>query len=92
MLDLKDIGTVTILYSQPIGGLQILSKDDKWRWIKHIDNAIVSNLSYYLITRIYVLQVINVGDGIEYLSGGYYPATRHRYVVPIYCSYIPFIP
>ncbi|KAG9227011.1 hypothetical protein CCMSSC00406_0008983 [Pleurotus cornucopiae] len=62
----QDIGTVTILYSQPIGGLQILSKDNKWRWIKHIGNAIV----------------INVGDGIEYLSGGYYPATRHRVIQP----------
>ncbi|KAF4602959.1 hypothetical protein EYR38_003363 [Pleurotus pulmonarius] len=61
-----DIGTVTILYSQPIGGLQILSKDNKWRWIKHIPNAIV----------------INVGDGIEYLSGGYYTATRHRVIQP----------
>ncbi|KAF4579709.1 hypothetical protein EYR40_000113 [Pleurotus pulmonarius] len=61
-----DIGTVTILYSQPIGGLQILSKDNKWRWIKHIDDALV----------------INIGDGIEYLSGGYYPATRHRVIQP----------
>lgn len=40
-----DFGTVTILYSQPIGGLQILSPDNKWRWIKHIDNALVSSPS-----------------------------------------------
>ncbi|KAF9487099.1 hypothetical protein BDN71DRAFT_737620 [Pleurotus eryngii] len=37
---------VTILYSQPIGGLEILSEDNKWRWIKHIDNAIVRNFTY----------------------------------------------
>ncbi|KAF7439778.1 hypothetical protein PC9H_000114 [Pleurotus ostreatus] len=61
-----DIGTVTILYSQPIGGLQILSPDNKWRWIKHVDNALV----------------VNVGNGIEFLSGGYYRATKHRVVQP----------
>ena len=36
-----DTGTVTILYSQPISALQILSPDGKWRWVKHIDNALV---------------------------------------------------
>lgn len=36
-----DFGTVTMLYSQPVSALQILSSDGKWRWIKHIDNALV---------------------------------------------------
>lgn len=36
-----DIGTISILWSQPISALQILSPDGKWRWIKHIDNALV---------------------------------------------------
>ncbi|KAF9487100.1 Clavaminate synthase-like protein [Pleurotus eryngii] len=61
-----DIGSITILYSQPIGGLQILSRDNQWRWIKHIDNALV----------------VNAGDAIEFLSGGYYKATRHRVIQP----------
>ncbi len=48
-----DFGNVTILYSQPIGGLQILSSDNKWRWIKHIDNALASESlrSYPLWTQ-----------------------------------------
>ncbi|KAL4262435.1 iron/ascorbate-dependent oxidoreductase family protein [Pleurotus pulmonarius] len=61
-----DFGNVTILYSQPIGGLQILSSDNKWRWIKHIDNALV----------------VNLGDAMEFLCGGYYRATKHRVVQP----------
>ncbi|KAF7298739.1 Flavonol synthase/flavanone 3-hydroxylase [Mycena indigotica] len=61
-----DIGTVTILYSQPISALQILGRDGKWRWIKHIENAMV----------------INIGDAMEFLSGGYYKATIHRVVQP----------
>ncbi|KAF5317467.1 hypothetical protein D9758_018040 [Tetrapyrgos nigripes] len=50
----------------PIGGLQILSPDGKWRWIKHIDNALV----------------INAGDAMEFLCGGFYPPTRHRVIQP----------
>ncbi|KAK7680314.1 hypothetical protein QCA50_016554 [Cerrena zonata] len=61
-----DIGTISILWSQPISALQILSPDGKWRWIKHIDNALV----------------INAGDSMEFLSGGYYRATIHRVVQP----------
>lgn len=36
-----DFGSVTILWSQPVASLQILSPDGKWRYIKHIDNGIV---------------------------------------------------
>ncbi len=52
MLDLELCGTkrslssldtdcVSVLWSQPIGGLQIRSPDGKWRWVKHMDNALV---------------------------------------------------
>ncbi|KAL1745532.1 hypothetical protein HDZ31DRAFT_73471 [Schizophyllum fasciatum] len=61
-----DIGSITILWSQPVGGLQILSPDGQWRWVRHIENALV----------------INAGDVMEFLCGGYYPATRHRVVLP----------
>lgn len=36
-----DFGTVTILYSQPVAGLQILAKDSSWKWVKHVENALV---------------------------------------------------
>jgi len=61
-----DFGTVTILYSQPVAALQILTHDGSWKWIKHIDNAIV----------------VNAGDAMEFLSGGIYPATVHRVIQP----------
>jgi len=61
-----DIGSVTILWSQPVGGLQILSPDGKWRWVRHIDNALV----------------INTGDMMEFLTGGFYKPTIHRVVQP----------
>ena len=37
----EDIGSVTILWSQPVSALQILSPDGKWRWVKHIPNGLV---------------------------------------------------
>ncbi|KAJ4489989.1 hypothetical protein J3R30DRAFT_3653478 [Lentinula aciculospora] len=51
----NDIGTVTLLYN------------GVWKWIKHIDNAIV----------------VNSGDAMDFLSGGgLYRATIHRVVQP----------
>jgi len=61
-----DFGSITILWSQPVAALQILSPDGKWRWIKHIPNALV----------------VNAGDALEFLSGGFYKATIHRVVQP----------
>ncbi|KAI9568579.1 hypothetical protein HD554DRAFT_2259773 [Boletus coccyginus] len=61
-----DIGSVTILWSQPVGGLQILPPDGKWRWVRHIDNALV----------------INTGDMMDFLTGGFYKPTIHRVARP----------
>ncbi|EIM83980.1 Clavaminate synthase-like protein [Stereum hirsutum FP-91666 SS1] len=61
-----DIGSVTVLWSQPISGLQILSPDGKWRWVRHVENALV----------------INTGDVINFLSGSYYKPTIHRVTQP----------
>jgi len=61
-----DFGSVTLLYSQPVSALQILSPGGKWRWIRHIDNALV----------------VNTGDAMEFLSGGFYKPTIHRVIQP----------
>jgi len=61
-----DFGSITILWSQPVAALQILSPNGQWKWIKHIDNALV----------------VNAGDAMEFLSGGFYKATIHRVVQP----------
>ncbi|KAG5640445.1 hypothetical protein DXG03_008631, partial [Asterophora parasitica] len=61
-----DFGTITILYSQPVAALQILTPEGSWKWVKHIENALV----------------INAGDALEFLSGGFYRATIHRVIQP----------
>jgi len=61
-----DFGTLTLLWSQPVSALQILGRDGKWKWVKHIENALV----------------VNSGEALEFLSGGYYKGTIHRVVKP----------
>ncbi|KII84323.1 hypothetical protein PLICRDRAFT_46193 [Plicaturopsis crispa FD-325 SS-3] len=61
-----DFGSITVLWSQPVSALQILSPDGKWRWLQHLDNALI----------------INAGDALEFLSGGFYKATIHRVIQP----------
>ncbi|KAI0267717.1 Clavaminate synthase-like protein [Gloeopeniophorella convolvens] len=61
-----DQTTLSVLYSQPISGLQIREGDGVWRWVKHMENALV----------------INCGDSLEMLSGGYYKSAIHRVVQP----------
>ncbi|KAG2034748.1 hypothetical protein BDR03DRAFT_964412 [Suillus americanus] len=62
----KDTGSITILWSQPVGGLQIMAPDGKWKWIRHIDNGLV----------------INTGYMMTFFTGGYYKPTIHRVVQP----------
>ncbi|KAK0481287.1 Clavaminate synthase-like protein [Armillaria novae-zelandiae] len=61
-----DTGSITILYSQPVSALQILTPAGEWKWVKHIENALV----------------INAGDALEFLSGDVYRSTIHRVVQP----------
>ncbi|KAG6329371.1 hypothetical protein ID866_9718 [Astraeus odoratus] len=61
-----DSGTITILWSQPVAALQILGTDGKWRWVRHVENALV----------------VNAGEAMDFLTGGYYKGTIHRVVQP----------
>ncbi len=79
-----DFGTITILWSQPVTALQILSPDGKWRWVKHMDNALVRRLLSLRpqFPHTHLSQVVNIGDSMEMLSGGFYKGTIHRVVQP----------
>lgn len=61
-----DFGSITILWSQPVAALQIQTREGEWRWIRHMENALV----------------INAGDAMDFLTGGYYKGTIHRVVQP----------
>ncbi|EIW75982.1 Clavaminate synthase-like protein [Coniophora puteana RWD-64-598 SS2] len=61
-----DIGSLSVLWSQPVTALQILSAEGKWQWVRHIDNAVV----------------VNTGDMLNFLTGGFIKPTIHRVVQP----------
>lgn len=61
-----DFNSVSILWSQPITSLEVLMPDNQWRLVKHRDNALV----------------INLGDAMHFISGGYLKQTIHRVVAP----------
>lgn len=54
----SDFGTVTVLWSQPVAALQILSPSGQWKWIRHIENALVREKIFNLAS---ILKVIRTG-------------------------------
>ena len=88
---------LSILWSQPISGLQIRGYDDNnWQWVKHIENALVSvfHQTEHLGLRIlfalihvnlfagWVCKVVNGGDTLSMITGGYFKSAIHRVVQP----------
>ncbi|EOD50392.1 Clavaminate synthase-like protein [Neofusicoccum parvum] len=61
-----DWGTFTFLFSQPISALQILDNHGQWKWVQYLQNALV----------------VNVGEALELMTGGFFKATIHRVVKP----------
>lgn len=57
-----DFGTLTLLPSQPVSCLQMLSADNQWRWVKYEPGRLC----------------VNLGDALEVISGGQFKATRHK--------------
>lgn len=61
-----DLGTVTLLFRQPVAGLQILGEDGKWTWVSAQPGTIT----------------VNLADTISHLTGGYLKSSIHRVVAP----------
>ncbi|KAK8847452.1 hypothetical protein IAR55_005310 [Kwoniella newhampshirensis] len=61
-----DYNSISLLYSQPISALQILTPENEWGWVRHVEGAVV----------------VNTADALEFLTGGVFKATRHRVIRP----------
>ncbi|KAF9731972.1 hypothetical protein PMIN02_000337 [Paraphaeosphaeria minitans] len=61
-----DLGTVTLLFRQPVAGLQILSDDGNWTWVQAQPGTIT----------------VNLADTISHLTGGWLKSSVHRVVAP----------
>jgi isopenicillin N synthase-like dioxygenase len=63
----SDGGGITFITSQPILSLQIRDYyNGEWRYVGHIPNAFI----------------VNVGDALEFITGGYFKSSIHRVVTP----------
>ncbi|KAI0128989.1 gibberellin 2-oxidase [Xylariales sp. AK1849] len=61
-----DLGTVTLLFRQPVAGLQILGEDGNWTWVSAQPGSIT----------------VNLADTISHLTGGWLKSSVHRVVAP----------
>ncbi|KAI1787054.1 Clavaminate synthase-like protein [Ganoderma leucocontextum] len=83
-----DSGTISLLWSQPVVALQIMSPDGKgsgatssmFRTASYVPlpSALRSLPHDIALPR----QIVNAGDAMEMFSGGYYKATIHRVFQP----------
>ncbi|RDL29936.1 putative 2og-fe oxygenase protein [Venustampulla echinocandica] len=61
-----DLGTITLLFRQPVAGLQILNSEDQWKWVKPQDATIT----------------VNICDALSALTAGYFKSSIHRVHAP----------
>ncbi|KLT46580.1 2OG-Fe(II) oxygenase superfamily protein [Cutaneotrichosporon oleaginosum] len=61
-----DFGSLTLLWSQDIAGLQIKTDSGEWKYVPPVDNGIICN----------------VGDTLQFWSAGYLKSTVHRVIRP----------
>ncbi|KAI1469109.1 Clavaminate synthase-like protein [Daldinia caldariorum] len=61
-----DLGTVTLLFRQPVAALQILNSAGEWKWVKPQDGTIT----------------INTCDALTALTGGLIKSSVHRVHTP----------
>lgn len=61
-----DLGSVTLLFRQPVAALQILNSKNEWKWVRPQDETIT----------------INICDALSALTGGYLKSSVHRVHAP----------
>lgn len=61
-----DFNTLTFLFHQPVAGLQVLTPEGNWKYVRSPRDAVI----------------VNIADALEFLSGGYLKSTVHRVVRP----------
>ncbi|KAF7555919.1 hypothetical protein G7Z17_g1796 [Cylindrodendrum hubeiense] len=62
----SDMGSLTLLFRQPVAALQVLAKDGTWKWVRPQTDAIT----------------VNIADALQFLTNGYLKSSIHRVVAP----------
>ena len=61
-----DLGSITLLFRQPVAALQILNSEQQWKWVKPQDDTIT----------------INICDALQALTGNFLRSSIHRVHTP----------
>lgn len=61
-----DLGSITLLFRQPVAALQILNSEQQWKWVKPQDETIT----------------INICDALQALTGNFLKSSIHRVHTP----------
>ncbi|KAL4878077.1 hypothetical protein BJY04DRAFT_229980 [Aspergillus karnatakaensis] len=61
-----DFGSLTLLFSQHVAGLQIRTPENEWKWVKPVEGGITCNAA----------------DTLTFLTKGFIKSTVHRVVTP----------
>ncbi|KAI0461621.1 hypothetical protein LJB42_000920 [Komagataella kurtzmanii] len=61
-----DFGSLTLLFNQEVNGLQLKLSDNSWKYVKPVYGGVICN----------------IGDTLNFWSGGYFKSTIHRVVRP----------
>ncbi|CAG8938095.1 unnamed protein product [Penicillium salamii] len=62
----SDMGSLTLLFRQPVAALQVLSGDGVWRYVRPQMDALT----------------VNIADALHFMTNGYLKSSIHRVVAP----------
>lgn len=58
----SDMGSLTILFRQPVAALQVLGKDGSWKWVKPQRDALT----------------VNIADALQFMTSGFLTSPKYR--------------
>ncbi|KAL2822701.1 putative 1-aminocyclopropane-1-carboxylate oxidase [Aspergillus cavernicola] len=62
----SDMGSLTLLFRQPVAALQVLTKTGEWKYVRPQMDALT----------------VNIADALQFLTDGYLKSSIHRVVAP----------
>ncbi|GME40731.1 UPF0676 protein [Neofusicoccum parvum] len=62
----SDMGSLTLLFRQPVAALQVLTNDGVWKWVRPQTDALT----------------VNIADALQFLTNGYLKSSIHRVIAP----------
>lgn len=60
--------SISLLYSQPVSALQILTAENEWKWVKHVDGAGMSQPEEWITIKGHAdseTVVVNTADALD---------------------------